>query len=196
MERQSIHLSEKVIRDIIDVAKENNTNLLEFYILNDTSISSENVDVFDTSVSKDVFYRMMDKCQQNNAKCQLQQFKCSILGDVHYCNSENKDINVFSKRTTTVGKVASNILYVGNNRKKLSIMSFPSMQSFDHEEYVKTLTFKLSNRLSIVLSQSRTAPPSSSHYLIKLTYSHDENVDKDAAIKTLHRHLVELALVN
>jgi hypothetical protein len=193
MEKQSPCLSENVIRSIIDAAKEDNTNLLEFYIINNYSNSSENVDVFDTSLSKEVFYKMMHTCQKKYTKCQLQQFKCSVLGDIHYCNHENKDINVFSKRTTAVYKVSSNILYIGNNKKKLTIMSFPSTQTYDHEEYVKTLTYKISNRLSIILSQSKTKSSTPTlHYLIKLTYSHDENVDKDMSIKMLHKHLVEL----
>lgn len=200
MEKQSPCISENVIRCIIDAAKDNNTNLMEFYIMNDYSNntnSSENVDVFDTSLSKDVFYKMMHTCQKKYTKCQLQQFKCSVLGDIHYYNTENKDITVFSKRTTEVCKVSSNILYIGNNKKKLSIMSFPSTQTYDHEEYVKTLTYKLSNRLSIIFSQSKTmSTVPTLYYLIKLTYSHDDNVDKDMSIKMLHKHLVELALLN
>jgi hydroxymethylpyrimidine/phosphomethylpyrimidine kinase len=189
--------NEQLLKQLLDDAQASTTNLFEFYLLNDTKpiSSSENVHVFDTGLSKEVFYNVMHEFQNRYQRHQVQQYKCNVLGDTYYLNSNNQEIIILSKRTTTVEQMGKKILCVGSNKKKLSILSFPSTHKFDNEEIVKSMTFKLSNRLSIVLLQSKTLDnqdENSSSYEIKISYSHDVNIDKDAIIKQVVKLIKDL----
>jgi hypothetical protein len=187
---------QQAITDMIESAKTTNTNLFEFYLLSpikhDECRNSENVCIYDTCLSKEIFYKLMHKLQGKYAKSQLNQFKCNVIGEIYYCNNHNKDISIFSKRTASVGHLRPDLLCVGSNRKKLNILSFPSTQVFDNEEYIKTLTFKVSNRVSISLSQTKSADPGSMFYEAKASYNHDETVDKDTIVKTIIKTIQEL----
>lgn len=188
---------EKTLRCILDDTQLLNTNLVEFYVLEESDVSkmSENVQVYNTDLAKDKFYRVMQDLQLKFSKYYVQQYKCNVLGDIHYMNNDNKDITISSRRTTCVGRLSPHILYIGSNKRKLSILSFPSSQVFDSEEVVKAMTFKVSNRISISLLHHKSVEHSSSTnavYEIKLSYSHDTNVDKDVVVKQLLKLLKDL----
>jgi hypothetical protein len=189
--------NEQLLKQLLDDAQASTTNLFEFYLLNDSkpTSSSANVCVFDTGLSKEVFYGVMRELHSRYQRHHVQQYKCNVLGDTHYLNSNNQEIIILSKRTMIVEQVGKKMVCVGSNKKKLSILSFPSTQKFDNEEIVKSMTFKLSNRVSIVLLQSKTLDnqsEDSSSYEIKLSYSHDVNIDKDAIIKQILKLIKDL----
>jgi hypothetical protein len=174
-----------LLKQILDDAKTSNTNFFEFYLHNNNIDSSDNIDVYDTSISKEIFYRVMQNIQSKYKKSQVQHCKVSVLGDTIYCNFENKEITVVSKRVISTHHVCNNILCIGINKKKLSILSFPSTQNFDNEEFNKILTFKISNRISLLFTQSKDVETKHKSYEIKLAYTHDDNVEQDAIIKVI-----------
>lgn len=182
--------------NILDDEKVRNVNLLEFYITKNNACVSAvpSLQVYDTSVSKEVFYKVMNVLKSKNPRATYQQFKRSVVGDVFYQNSNNQDISIYSKKTTFVEEINANIICVGSNRKKLTILSYPSIQDIDNEEYVKTMSFKISNRLCITLEHARhlSSLEESMTYEIKVIYTHDTTVDKEAVIKTLSNSLQEL----
>lgn len=191
----TLQLNEEVLGKVLDDAQELNSNLIEFYLLDNKDFtSSDNVQVYQTGVSKDKFYSFMNTIQRRYSKYQVQQYKCNILGDIFYMNSDNKDITVSSKRTTYVDKVSQNVLCVCSNKKKLNVLSFPSTQVFDSEDIVKLITFKLTNRLSLCLIHSKSLDLDNAtvSYEIKLSYSHDSNVDKDAITKHIIKIVKEM----
>lgn len=173
------------LKQILENAKATNTNFFEFYLHNGNVCSSDNIDVYDTSISKETFYRVMQHMQNKYKKSQVQQCKVSVLGDTQYCNFENKEITVVNKKVTSTYFVQNNILCVGMNKKKLSILSFPSTQIFDNEEFTKILTLKISNRISVHFTQSKDVETNQKTYEIKLAYMHDDNVEQDTITKAL-----------
>lgn len=184
-----------MLMNVFANALEQNTNLFEFYILNSNEPvmgMSDNIQVFNTSLTKETFYRTMQQIHCKHQKTQVQQYKCTVLGELQYMNFENKDIVICSKRTASVYQVSNNILFIGSNKKKLSILSFPSTQTFDNEEYVRVMTFKISNRLSVQFSQSKPINCENTTYKVKIAYTHDSNVDRDTVIKQLNNLLRDL----
>lgn len=190
-------VSEQLLKQLLDDVQASCTNLLEFYLLNDSKpiSSSDNVCIFDTSLTKNVFYGVMQELQSRYQRHHVQQYKCNVLGDTHYLNNNNQEITILSKRTTIVEQVGQKMICVGSNRKKLSILSFPSTQKFDNEEIVKSMTFKLSNRISIILLQSKPLDnqcKNTSSYEIKISYSHDVNIDKDVIVQQILKIIKDL----
>ena len=184
------------LSNILDDEKLRNVNLLEFYITNNNECvaSIPTVQVHDTSVSKDLFYKVMHLLKSRYPKTVYQQFKRSVVGDVFYQNSNNQDITIYTKKTSFVDMVNTHIICVGSNKKKLTILSYPSVQDVDNEEYVKTMNFRISNRLCITLEHARhLSNDESMTYEIKILYTHDTTVDKEAVMKTLSKTLQELS---
>lgn len=92
-----------------------------------------------------------------------------------YQNHDNAAVKVFCDAAVEIERHEP-FVYRGVSRRKLS-MSSVSSSTKTRSRYVKTLTFHVSNRMSLVYETSVTDEQAVVYNRVFVTYSHDECVD-------------------
>jgi len=131
------------------------------------------------------------KFMLNNIKTALgvktssKTFKQFILNDLTYnVDPESGDITVIGLKPVTTFEVGQNYISLGFEKKKLSIINFPSTTAYNDIVDVQKMTYRISNRVFINF-ESRISSISMKSYRIYMNYNHDPNVDWDIVKKDI-----------
>ncbi len=162
-------------------------NYYEFTILNDKNQNvnvDDNIQVYDTNLSAATFH---DKLNKLSKKGIVKQYKESIVGDIHYLNFDNQEVNVIQKTFEDCQAYCDSFVALSGSRKKLNIVSYPSTFTNDYEAYFKVYQIKINNRIQIKFIQSKNVEDSKNtiNYNITVYYTHDDNVEKKHNIDEL-----------
>jgi hypothetical protein len=148
---------------------------------------SEDVKAFSTSLSKDEYYSTMAHLMDNNYKFHQRKYNETIIGDVHYHNHKNEDINIFQLSTKQMSAFQNSIIGFGQNKTKLSIINIPSTKDISYESYKSVLSFRISNR--VLFNFINGVNDNDNFYNIVLSYNHEKNVDLNNVIKDIEKVL-------
>lgn len=146
-----------------------------------------------TSLSRDEFYDYLRKIMQMSYKYSQKQFKELVIGNTHYYNFNNQEVQVYSETTNNVAEISNTNTYiaVAQNRSKLSILGFPSTRNIYVENVKRRLTFRITNRIFVNFEHGEE--DGTIFYNIYLNFNHDKDVDVENAIGTIEKVLQNIA---
>lgn len=157
----------------------------EFTILN----SSPNIDgvsdrvcSYDTNLQDGVFHELLNRLGKKGA---VKQYKESVVGDIHYLNVDNKEVNVIQKTFEQCQEFHGKCVCLSGTKKKLNILSYPSTYFSDYEAYYKVYQVKINNRIHVRFIQEKSIDNPQKSYNIIVSYTHDETVEKKHNIDEL-----------
>lgn len=176
---------EDVVKDFIEriINADADANYFEMYILSstggDTSNHNASVRVVTTALTCDEFYSILRSfsniSHKNNYKFFQKDYKEIYVDNALYRNCNNEDITVYNVRGID-SKIYERCMCLNAFcRTKSSMLNVPSTQNVYCEKYVRTLSFRISNRIQ--LKFSCTQDSSDKSYNIYVTYQHEKNVD-------------------
>lgn len=173
----------------IDIDSNTNANYYEF-ILTKNNGSSE--------WTMDDMKKYMQMMTNNNYKYFQKNFKEQIWNTTYYQNYNNDDIKVIRKDVITINNTNNNtnnlnILTVGYNKSKLSLLNIPSSLDFYSSYFVNRLTFRVSNRIYVNF-EIKTRDNDKNFIKIYVNYNHDSNVDITQIKKQLQDVINQLTL--
>lgn len=171
------------------IAKE--CNHIEF-ILTLVSNSLPFMTSFNTSISKDDFYKYMSKLMSKRYKYHQKVYKEIVIGNTYYHNHKNEDIYVYNLQTVDVETIHSNLMAHGSIKNKLTILSVPSTKFIHCQRHIKKLSFYITNRITVNFINGIELTP---FYNITITYNHDKNVDIQHTIKNIQDIIQLMELV-
>lgn len=154
------------------------SNHLEFIVLSKNTVSShasQCMQVFDSSLAKEEFYRILYRMMDTNFKYHQKQYKETIIGNTVYHNNKNEEISIF-KVTTHAVQVFNDVLLASEQHKvKQSILGLPSTNNVNCESYIRRITFRVSNRIFVNFENGMC--DEKNFYKITVNYNHDKDVD-------------------
>ena len=163
-------------------------NYLEFVkIYKRVDVAEDNVIVIET-VRETEFETLLEKCQKLFGKGGERLFKEFVVGDLHYqIIPETGETTVFSLKPLGSHELGGNMLEIQYEKKKLSIINFPSTRNHHDVSNVRKLTFRLSNRVFLNFEMRSSELGSAKTYNAYVNYNHDTNVDIDTMVKDIQR---------
>ena len=172
------------------------TNCIEFHVTSKTTQSNIGVEVLDISLNRDVFMNIlgnMKNLTSQDIKHFQKSYKEYMVSDIT-CQvySHNDEVKVSKKKALglTVDDMHPNLYVVYSNKNKLTMLNFPSTTNIQAMSYVKTLIFRVNNRIYVNFNVSISAAnPEQKSYSIFINYNHDDNVDISLTQTTLQRIL-------
>jgi hypothetical protein len=182
-------------KNIFSHTQDGSSNYFEFVVMNQNlSISNDNKDnnlVFETAMKKDVFYTLMYKMMDTKYKYHHKQYRELVIGDVHYHNFKNEEINVFGITTNNVENIDNKFCMLAQQKTKLSILSFPSTMKVYNDNVVRKMTFRVSNRIFVNFEHGMISngKDDEKFYKVYVNYNHDKDVDVQNAIDTIKNAL-------
>ena len=161
----------------------------EFTILNSLANKdgmSARVCSYDTNLQDGVFHELLNRLGRKGA---VKQYKESVVGDIHYLNFDNKEVNIIQKTYEHCQEFHGKFVCLSGNKKKLNILSYPSTYDSDYEALYKVYQVKINHRIHVRFIQERSVDNPQKSYTIIVSYTHDEKVEKkhniDELVKTI-----------
>lgn len=169
-------------------------NYYEFVILdsnfNETShANNESVSCFNSSLSANVFHELLNKLGRKGS---VKQYKENIIGDIHYLNFDNKEVNVIQKSYVDYSEYSGKFVCLSGSKKKLNILSYPSSYHCDYESFHKVYQVKINNRILVKFIQGKCMGEQNTYYNIIVSYTHDDTVEKKHNIDELIKVIMML----
>lgn len=182
----------KIYDLIVRAVEKYDSNYFEFNILNSNGAKKVHDEVthFDTSLTKDTFYKIMQNVSTDDLKFYQKTYKESTIGSTIYQNSKNEEINISNVETNFVALVADHVCLFGKTKHKLTILSLPSTNHIHYEVHIKRLILKVTNRIFINFEHG--VKDDNRFYRIYINYNHDKDVDLSSVAKTIERTLKKL----
>ena len=160
------------------------TNYIEFYIINKHTLLDDGIDVIDINLDRDVFMKILGNMKllaSSDVKYFQKTYKEYMVSDITcQVHSHIEDIKVFRKKALGFVKEEKhpNVKVIFSTKSKLTMLNFPSTTNIQEMSYVKTLIFRVNNRIYVNFNVSISADdPESKTYTIFINYNHDNNVD-------------------
>jgi len=152
-------------------------NYVEF-ISGEKVFENDEALVLSTLITEEEFENKMDKARKVcGTKPSRKTFKQFVKGDLFYNVSDDGAISVHS--ITPVCTLGDRCF--GYEKKKLTIVNFPSTTKYDAVVQVCKQTFKVSNRVYINFEKREN------DNFIYVNYNHDPNVDWDIVTQDIKR---------
>lgn len=143
--------------------------------------------VYDIDLSKEQFYKILSSIK--DYKYFQKEYKEYIYSDIVYRilnknsnNKNNNDLMKVFKQTPLKITNYDKFIVIGYNKNKLSILNFPSTTNIDQINYVKTLVFRITNRIYINFNITIDNKTRNKLYSIFINYNHDSNYKSDTNI--------------
>jgi hypothetical protein len=187
---------EDVVKTFIDnIINNTDANYFEIFILSlqsqDTSKYNKSVRIVPTALTSQEFYNLMRSFSQianmNNYKFFQKDCKEIYVDNVIYRNFNNEEITVYNLRSIDSKISDGQMCLNAFCRTKSSMLNVSSTQNVYCEKYVRTLSFRISNRIQ--LNFSCTEEASDKSYNVYVTYQHEKNVDLHNNITVLTKIL-------
>jgi hypothetical protein len=173
---------------------EDDCNFYQIFLMSqeDTDKSSQSescseVTEYNTALSKAEYYGMMARLMDKNYKFHQKQYIETVIGNTHFLNHKNEDINIYQLSTTNFTMFQKSIVAFRQNKTKLSIISFPSTRNIHCETCQNVLSFRISNR--VLINFVNGVHLNENFYNIVLSYTNDKNVDKNNVINDIEKVL-------
>jgi hypothetical protein len=145
------------------------SNYVEIYLINN-NINN----IVDTSINKDLFYKILNKFKSDNFKFFQKEYKQYTLSNIYYENYNNEDVKVTKKICNNVN-ISKKFMTVFYNKNKLTMLNLPSTVKVNDISYIQKLTFRINNRIYLNFQSKKNN--NTIHYSIYINYNHDDNVD-------------------
>lgn len=185
---------------LLQCSQDGCSNYFEFILVNDLQrlqssdveehVVDQDMQSFDTSITKDMFYALMYKMMDTNYKYHHKQYRELVIGDVQYHNYKNEEINVFSMMTNFAKPIGNKFCMLAHQRNKLSILSLPSSLKVYNDNVVRKMVFRVSNRVFVNFEHGITGKEK--YYKVYLNYNHDNGVDINNSIDIIKKTLAIL----
>lgn len=166
-----------------------NTEGENYYEIFITTNSKQLLDdhVYDIGIDKERFYKILSSIKDH--KYFQKEYKEYIYSDIVYrilnknsSNKNNNDLMKVFKQTPLKITNYDKFIVIGYNKNKLSILNFPSTTNIDQINYVKTLVFRITNRIYVNFNITIDSKTKNKIYSIFLNYNHDSNYKSDTNI--------------
>ena len=143
-----------------------------------------------TSINYDTYNRLLDytKKQYKNVKFFTKTFKQFVFLNTTYNIMQNTgEIQIYSLDPVSIMKKDNNCIAVGYQKKKLSILNFPSTSKYDDICNITRTTARITNRLFINFEEIQPCLSGCNEkiYHCYANYNHDTNVDWDSVSSDL-----------
>ena len=174
----------------------NISNYVEFILTDQGPNDSDCLDdqsevkVHNTAMKKDTFYTLMYKMMDTHWKYHHKQYRELVVGDVHYHNYKNEEINIHTMVTNTIDNVDNKLCMLMQTRTKLSILSLPCTLNIYNDNVVRKMIFRVSNRVFVNFEHGMTGP--NKYYKVYVNYNHDKDVDISNNISMIKNALTVL----
>lgn len=188
---------------LLRCTQDGSNNYFEFVLMNTTSPQDDigddvehdtkidqDMQTYNTSISKDTFYTLMYKMMDTNYKYNHKQYRELVIGDVQYHNYKNEEISVFSVTTNSVDTIDKKFCLLSQQKNKLSILSLPSSLKTYNDNVVRKMIFRISNRVFVNFEHGMSG--THKYYKVYVNYNHDCGVDINNAMDTIKKTLVML----
>lgn len=164
-----------------------NDNYYEFVILRsvgqqNSASATTRVSSFDSDLQASVFHELLNRLGRKGV---VKQYKEYVVGDVHYLNSDNKDVKVTQKTYYQSHDFMGTFLCLSGSKKKLNILSYPSVFDSDYEAFHKVYQVRINNRIHVRFIQGRCVNATNKYYNIVVSYTHEDSVEKKHNIDEL-----------
>jgi hypothetical protein len=163
----------------------------EIMILHNTNVQSDDhlqehneIKYYNTNLPANTFHELLNKLGKKGC---VKQYKESVIGDIHYCNFDNKEVNVVQRTFDECQDFLGKFVCLSGNKKKLNILSYPSAFECDNEAFHKVYQVKISNRIHIKFVQGKNVDDTEKYYNIIVSCTHEDNVEKKHTIDELTR---------
>lgn len=108
-------------------------------------------------------------------------YKQFIYNDMYYCVAKSdNDVTVYSIRPIETKRLSDNSLAIFAQKKKMSILNFPSTTNYNYISTIEKTTFRLSNRVYLNFELHIDNEDDKSYH-VYMNYNHDANVDWESA---------------
>lgn len=171
------------------------TNYVEILLL-PPSLSnespSENLECYTTEFTRDEFYTILSKMKKDDCVKYFQkQCKEYVHEDIIFEHGQNDEIRVHQKKPVDFC-VYNRLAMCAYNKKKLSILSFPSSHHVNLVHYITKFIFRINNRIYINFESKMNKNKTT--YSIYINYNHDQNVDKEVYSRLLNTTIKSILL--
>lgn len=185
-------LLSEFVRANMNTNAKGGSNYIKIYVHKTSVLKPEEECIqVDTSLSRNEFYSHMGKMMQLPYKYAQRQFKEIVIGNTHYYNYNNEDLQVYSLTSNDAKDVGNGLIAVAQMRQKLSILGLPSTRNIFAESVKRRLTFRVTNRIFVNFEHGQEGDKL--FYNVYLNYNHEKDVDVDSAIATIEKVTTTLA---
>ncbi len=123
-----------------------------------------------------------------HAKVFDRQYKQFTYNNLYYnIVKATGEVTVFSLTPVCITTIANNTLEVCYEKKKLSILNFPSSLTYDNIIEVKKQVLRINNRLYINFEEQTNVEDGITSYHAYANYNHDNHVDWDTVKADLNK---------
>lgn len=165
-------------------------NYYEIFItMNNNKILNDQV--YDINIDKDQFYKIL--ASVTDYKYFQKEYKEYVYTNIVYRilnkntsntntkNNNNDLMKVFKQKPLKITNY-DKFIVISYNKNKLSILNFPSTTNIDQINYVKTLVFRITNRIYINFNITIDNNTKNKTYSIFMNYNNDSNYKSDTNI--------------
>jgi len=132
--------------------------------------------------NKEEFDRLLMRCTNyfKHAKVFDRQYKQFVLNNLYYnIVKSTGEVSVCSLNPICTYDMPPSLVGVCYEKKKLSIMNFPSTLMYDNIVEVKKTVLRINNRLYINFEEQKDVIDDTTSYHVYANYNHDSHVDWD-----------------
>lgn len=178
------------------------TNYVEIYITSNTNcLLDGRLVVHDVNLDKENFYQVLTnmKMYKNDVKVFQKEYKEYVISDVvSQVYPQNDEVKVYKKKCFSIETINKypNTRMVCSNRNKLTLLNFPSTKNIQDSTYVKTLIFRISNRIFVNFCvTTKESAQEKFTYTVYINYNHEDSVDTTLVNTTLDELITTLTQV-
>lgn len=171
-----------------------NSNYSEIVVFEHEFCSPEGWRIYETNLSESMFTRVMKSFSHDKRfKFFQKEYKAYTKGDIVCENRGNKDIRVFQRLFVRAeDKCQPHLVRMHYDLSKLPYHQFPSTMHIHDISYVKRMSAKLHNRVSIHFESSMNPSKNINVNRIFISCNSDGNVDVDNLEHVLQNLVTDL----
>ena len=153
-------------------------NYIEYIKIKD-SHNIDDIQSFNTALTKDEFIQFLYKMKKYNYKSFTKIYKQYNQDDIIYNNYENKEIKIYTIKPISHELLSNGFIKISYKKTKKNIQNiFPNIIS-----YVKKFSFRVNNRIYVNFETSITEDDE--FFKIYINYNHEKNVDMEVINKEI-----------
>lgn len=158
----------------------NSFNYKEYVLLKD-NVHYDKTDMYDFNIPETTFEHLLHKiasiASRKDIKYFQKEYKEYIYSDTIYQIFTDNEIKIYKLIPISTNQFRKQYQWLESNfqKHKLSLINVPSNIDYDTLSYVKTLIFRISNRVYVNFEVKLTDAFTS--YKVFINYNHDLNVD-------------------
>lgn len=168
-------------------------NYKEYVMFKNSIVDSSSTAIFDINIDETTFKQTLLKMEGKNNNYKYFQRECKeyVFSDIIYKIYNDDEIKIYKliPMDMNISDKSNTWIECIFQKNKLSLINVPSNINYDTLSYIKTLTFRISNRIYVNFEVKKTDDVIS--YKIFINYNHDANVDNTEIEKQI-AHIITL----